>query len=243
MRIASTLFFALIIPSACRHRGDQIDDVLRGTISYPFLKTDSLGHDALRDKLVIKSIKGDNQYVVEFPNNGSDYDVEIPLASSLDDSGKPADVALTGNPTATDLEMTRALPDAARAATKDARLLDKAFGVASTEHNKNAPSYSLGLAKVNGLFKAKKYEYALIELNNLLAFYPNSPKFWKMKGTIYVRINNLSLAEQSWKKALELDPNDRILQHSISQLQKKISRRVAAPSLPAQPDPNENGKK
>jgi hypothetical protein len=41
----------------------------------------------------------------------------------------------------------------------------------------------MGIAKVNQLYREKNFELALIELNNVLAFYPNSPKTFENEGT------------------------------------------------------------
>jgi tetratricopeptide (TPR) repeat protein len=101
-------------------------------------------------------------------------------------------------------------------------MLDGAFGVGTPEGPVQSPSYTIGIAKVNQLFKEKNFELALIELNNLLAFYPNSPKLLKMKGTLLVKTGNRELAMRSWQRAYDLTPGDLALKRSIDRLNERI---------------------
>lgn len=195
--------------------------MLHGTISYPFVETKPLGINGKPNKFIIRTIKGNTEYVVEIPEGGESYDIEIPMASLGGDS------LVTGNPklpseVSTDRELTQAMPDISDQNPGKSALLDKAFGTAEQEMPEQAPSYSLGLAKVTRFFKKRQYEYALIECNNLLNFYPTSTKLLKMKGTIYIKLNQLKLAEAAWAKALDVEPQDKILDQSLKRLQKKI---------------------
>jgi predicted Zn-dependent protease len=80
----------------------------------------------------------------------------------------------------------------------------------------------MGIAKVNQYFRERNFELALVELNNLLAFYPNSPKLLKMKGTLLVKTGNRDLAMRSWQRALDLSPQDAALRRSITHLNERI---------------------
>ena len=108
--------------------------------------------------------------------------------------------------------------------------LPKAFGVGASDGPKQAPSYTLGIAKITKLYQKKNFEYALIEVNHLLSFFPQSPRLHKMKGTIYVKLHNYPLAEKSWLRALEFTPTDQILRRGIARLQQKIKQTYSMPT-------------
>jgi predicted Zn-dependent protease len=132
------------------------------------------------------------------------------------------------------------LPSVEKSNPAGTAFMDKAFGVGKSGGPGQDPSYTLGLARIMHQFKAKQFEYTLIEINNLLGFYPNSPKLHKMKGTIYIKLRNYTLAERSWIRALELDPQDRVLKESLARLQQKIKVRTAtdAPAI-STPEPTQ----
>jgi hypothetical protein len=213
-------------------RASPTEDILNGTISYPFYQTNPLGTNGPQEKFVIRSAVGNTEYTVEIPGGAKDYDVEVPLAS-LDSSatGGPDRPRNLPNPVVTDREMVNDLPSIEKQNPAGTAFMDKAFGVGKSNGPGQEPSYSLGLARIMQQYKAKQYEYTLIEINNMLAFYPNSPKLHKMKGTIYSKLRNFPLAEKSWIRALELDPQDRLLKESLLRLQNKSKSRTTTSNI------------
>lgn len=197
-----------------------------GSIAYPFVgDSRPIGVTKRREPFVIRSATGGQEYTVEIPENSSRYDIQIPLAE-MTPAGSATGSEFAGggrfNPASTDKELVAALPDLAKAKSSKTGLLDSAFGVAPPEGPVQSPSYTLGIAKVNQYFKERNFELALVELNNLLAFYPNSPKLLKMKGTLLVKTGNRELAMRSWQRALDLAPNDLALRDSINRLNERI---------------------
>lgn len=224
--------------SASRSSDDSLDPVLNGTIQYPFVdETRPLGLNTPEQKFVIRSAVGNKEYSVEIPGEARDYDVQVPIADlgspdGFDPLGGPRPKDLS-NPTATDAEIIANLPRIEKERPTDAAMMDAAFGVGDGEGPAQAPSYTLGMAKINAHYKNRQYEYALIELNALIAFYPNSPKLHKMKGTVLLKMRNLQLAELAWIKALEIEPKDRALRNALAKLQKRIIATGKAPqSMP-----------
>ena len=204
----------------------SMDQILHGTISYPFIRSNPLGVNGKRDKFIIRSISGSTEYVIEIPDAGEEYDIEIPLAAlNPGDSHKPKGIS---SPAATDREITASMPDMAKEAPAKSAFMDKAFGVGASDGPKQAPSYTLGIAKITKLYQKRNFEYALIEVNHLLSFFPQSPRLHKMKGTIYVKLHNYPLAEKSWLRALEFTPTDQVLRRGIARLQQKIKRTYSA---------------
>jgi hypothetical protein len=160
---------------------------------------------------------------VEIPGAGEDYDIEIPLASmdSQLEGGVDRPKGLA-NPAKTDREIVHDFPDPAQQDPVKSALIDKAFGVGPKGGPEQSPSYTLGLAKIMQLYQKKQFEYALIEINQLLTFYPTSPRLHKMKGTVYIKLGNLRLAEQAWMRAMQLTPTDAVLGKSLTRLQERI---------------------
>lgn len=223
----------------CHQQQDQYQNLVDGTISYPFAdRTQPIGKDPSGDRFVIRSIRGGAEYVVEIPHAAEDYDISIPM------SGLPAEDTQkkVQNPQLTDRELLSSMPRPTQDQERDRALLDDAIGVDTQEGGEQGPSYSMGLAKVVQYYKSREYEYALIEINQLLAFYPNAARLHKMKGTIYLKTNELTLAEKAWRRAIELDPQDQGIKKGLERLrsrlqlqQKNNSQSGATRRLPSSP--------
>lgn len=242
----SKIALLLLLPLAavsCASGQGQRPRMAEGTISYPFIAdTKPIGRAREKRPFIIRSAVGQSEYTVEIPDDAGKYDIQIPLAElapkgSVDamthtgSNGKPVNAATT------DKELVAALPSLAKAKPGEVAMLDAAFGVGSPEGPVQSPSYSIGIAKVNEHFKARNYELALVELNNLLAFYPNSPKLLKMKGTLLIKTGNRDLAMKAWQRAADLTPGDSALKRSMNRLNERIiAERNAMPSRPASPE-------
>ena len=220
------------------------DDGMHGSIDYPFAGSQRrLGgaNHKRDDKLVVRTSVGNTEYQLEVPSAADDMDIEIPIMPL---GGSQATGTLTGdrpgglgNPSSADRELTGALPQIDSKFPGETGVLDKAFGTGPDGGYRQSPSYVLGIAKVNQHYKRREYEYAMVELNNLLAFYPNSPKLHKMKGTVLVRMGSLELAERAWVRAQQLEPDDASLNNGLRQLQFRIAalRRPTGSQTPPAP--------
>ncbi len=225
--ITNTLALALLAQGCANSANNSQEDILSGTIDYPFAsRTSPLGHNGPEEKFVIKSTVGNSEYVLEIPGAARDYDIEVPLAD-LKRSGaidtNAGSVEGISKPQFTDRELVKAMP---RIPTPDDRaLVEGAFGLGQSEGPMQSPSYTLHIAKINKLYLAKQYEYALIEINNLLTYYPTSPKLHKMKGTILLKLRNYKLAEIAWSRGYDLAPNDIALKKGLESLRRRIQAR------------------
>lgn len=213
-----------LLISACSTSEKEFDPIAHGSIDYPFVsQTHPLGLNGPEEKFVIRSAVGNREYTIEIPGAARDYDVHVPLAEIDKSSSTAANQEdEVSNPVATDAEIVSALPQLKNSRPNETSVMDGAFGVSDAEGSQQAPSYTLGISKINKYYKARKYEYALIEINNLLVFYPNSAKLLKMKGTILVKMRNFELAELAWIKAIEINPRDKALRSAVARLQKRI---------------------
>lgn len=204
---------------------DAYNDILHGTIAYPFASpNESLGSNVAGEKFIIRSAVGNREYAIEIPGGARDFNVEVPLAQ-IDTAERSwsSHSANVSNPAQTDRELVSSLPNIEATNPHDTALLDSAFGVGNRDGPNQAPSYAIGISKINQHFRSREYEYALIEINNLLTFYPTSTKLLKMKGTVLVKMHNYALAEKSWSKALELSPSDKSLRQGLEQLQRRLT--------------------
>lgn len=210
---------------ACASGKDPADGdtlaALRQKITYPFVTTPKLGTDGRHEKFVIRSIVGGREYVIEIPHAGDDYDIEVPLAE-LNSKVSGKELSKTqASPVNTDRKITAQFPTLSQQKPEESFLLDRAFGVSPSDEPEQGPSYTLGLARINEFYRKRDYERALIELDNLITYYPTSPKLHKMRGSVLYKLQEWSLAERAWKRALELNPKDKVLQKAIARLEKK----------------------
>lgn len=83
-------------------------------------------------------------------------------------------------------------------------------------------SYLVGLEKARQLFKARKYELAIIALKSLDGDYPNDITIKSMLGTLWLQLNQPTLARESWEAALKINPNHRAVIEALKQLQSSV---------------------
>ncbi len=202
---------------------DPSQDILEGQIAYPFNTNKSIGRDRMgnEDRFVIRTISGPTEYVVEIPGAAQDYDVEVPVADATGNGYKSGDPKVK-NPQITDRELVSAMPNVSHATQEERALMDKAYGVGEKGGPSQAPSFSLAINKINKLYLDAKYELALVEINNLLAFYPTSVRLYKMKGSVLIKTRNYALAERAWLRAADLDPGDIVIRKGIDRLRRRI---------------------
>ncbi len=181
--------------------------------------TTPLGKNTNSDKVIIKSMTTDSEFSVELPGGPTDYDLEVPLAQVTHKNQIKKNAP--GNPVSTDRELLASMPRLEESHGADTASLDALLGVSPENGPTQSPSYTLGIAKATEYYRQRDYEFALIEVNNLLTFFPQSPKLHMMKGTIYLKMQNYNLAEKSWQKSLELMPQNVSLKHALARLQQR----------------------
>lgn len=213
----------VLVGTTCSSRRADEQSFQDGAIAHPFLaQTNPIGQDPPKsDRMIIRSTVGNQEYMIEIPEGAQDYDIEIPFNGDGSDGGGALRSG-TPNPQLTDAELLAALPRHDAADSQDSALLNK--GLALAPDQSQGPSYTLGLARVNELYMQNQFELALIEVNQLLSYYPNSSQLFKMKGTLLMKMQNQGLALQAWRNALQLDPNDTRLRRVLETLSKDASQ-------------------
>ncbi len=244
-KLTSITCFAALSGGCTFYRNVSVENELNdATIAYPFVEeTHPLGANQFEEKFVIRSAVGKTEYTVEIPGAARDYDVEVPLAEiqEMNAAGQPTRSEREWRPQTTDRELVADMPKTIDKTNR--HLTDSAFGVGNKDGPEQSPSYTLGIARITKLYQEHKYEYALIEINNLLAFYPTAAKVHKMKGTVLMKLRSFALAERAWQRALELTPNDIALRRGLKQLRARIQndeKAALAERNSPQPPPTAN---
>lgn len=88
--------------------------------------------------------------------------------------------------------------------------------------SKSRQSYLVGLEKARQLFKAQKYELAIIALKSLDQDYPKDVTIKSMLGTLWLQLNQPVLAREAWEAALKINPNNRAVIQALKQLQSSM---------------------
>lgn len=79
-------------------------------------------------------------------------------------------------------------------------------------------SYFLGIDKVKKLYRAGKYEVAIVFLKKLERDYPSDLQVLSMMGTLWLKLNQPELAREYWEKVLKIDPTNRSVVEALKQL-------------------------
>lgn len=96
-------------------------------------------------------------------------------------------------------------------------------------------SYLVGLEKARQLFNARKYELAIIALKSLDEDYPNDITIKSMLGTLWLQLNQPTLAREAWEAALKIDPNNRSVIQALKQLEQATAGTSAEQDVSTQP--------
>jgi type IV pilus assembly protein PilF len=75
-----------------------------------------------------------------------------------------------------------------------------------------------------GYFEQGKTDIALDELKQVISSDPSFPDAYNLRGLIYMRLNDLRLAEESFRRAATLNPRDPNVQHNYGWLLCQQSR-------------------
>ena len=127
-------YFAIVLfyNVSCRfgQTSNDTKNILHGTIAYPFGSAKAIGISHNKDKLVLKSLSGQNEYVLELPDDNEDFNLEIPLSEF---SNKSKDGLSRKNnikdPSRIDREIIANFPNIAKTNRTETAVLDNAFGV------------------------------------------------------------------------------------------------------------------
>ena len=96
--------------------------------------------------------------------------------------------------------------------------------VTDSDEPENRKRARIRLELASGYFEQGQTNVALDELKQALLADPNFVDAHNLRGLVYMRLNNLPLAESSFRRALTLNPNDADVAHNFGWLLCQQSR-------------------
>jgi len=133
---------------------------------------------------------------VDLPQSSGGYQVRVPLAG-----GTPGGIPEMATEADQQIYAPASGADGGTVVTADGKLVDPRTGYAQK-------SYLGSLAKVNELYRAKRFELALVELVNLEQQFPEDARILAMKGSLLVRLRKIPQAREAYERALAINPED-----------------------------------
>ena len=189
-----------------------------------------------RSRYVIRMTDGQRDWELQLPEIATAYEVRVPL------TGAPGAGMAVGmaNMTAADREIMAQSEAARRAEDADAadKNADDSGEAAPAKDAKDAKkkpavkpgagqtppagkaSYLLTLEHVKELYRTRHYELGLVELVELEKQYPDDEHILSMKGSLYERLGNKSLARDAWQQALRINPYNLAVLEALQRLGK-----------------------
>lgn len=109
-------------------------------------------------------------------------------------------------------------------ATKPAEADAKRDIVTASDEPENRRRARIRMELAVGYFEQGQTNIALDELKQVLANDPNYPQAYNLRGLIYMRLADNRLAEDSFRRAMALDPRDADTQHNFGWLVCQMGR-------------------
>ncbi|HXU63034.1 MAG TPA: hypothetical protein VN962_15105 [Polyangia bacterium] len=191
-----------------------------------------------RSRYVIRMTDGQRDWELQLPEIATAYEVKVPL------TGAPGAGMAVGmaSMTAADREILAQSEAAHRAEDADAadKNDDDSEEAAPGKAGKDAKdakkkpaakpgaaqppagkaSYLLTLEHVKELYRTRHYELGLVELVELEKQYPEDEHILSMKGSLYERLGNKSLARDAWQQVLRINPYNLAVLEALQRLGK-----------------------
>jgi tetratricopeptide (TPR) repeat protein len=205
-----------------------------GPIHNPFSDYNPSRNDPSQN-IVLRTKKGDRSVEVELPAGSAQLtDLTIPMSPAFREAGaagrNPAssDVGpyVPKTPTMADREITRSFPQATAQSEGTRRDIEQDLGLVASEDSvpEGNESYLGALDHLKALFRAGRFEAALMQTDTLIRQYPTAPRLYQMRGTLLERVGQNDLALKSWKQALEFEPGNASLRQFIER-KEHVSRK------------------
>lgn len=203
----------------------------------------TVAQDQENSTVILRTKKGDRSVEVEFPGTaGSMTDLVVPVSPAFAEDGRaPSSISGSGivdaqyrdhAPTMTDHAITQKLPQGNPQDNWKRQQIENELGLVPTEDPapQSNTSYLAALDYVKQLFQDRRYEAALLEVDQMIRQYPTDPKLFKMRGTLLERLGYTDLAVKSWEQALKFDPSNEPLKRFIARKnQTRQMRGLASP--------------
>jgi tetratricopeptide (TPR) repeat protein len=214
----------------------EVPEAVRAPIENPF--TEYHPKRFTENAMIVRTRNGERSLEIELPNNSSlQGQIHVPIhgrstpGESESVEGVPS--WKDRKPVATDREILSELPQTAPELLQSRQGIERTLGLTGEDlsHQENT-SYLARLDHVKQLYKKSRFEAAILEIDEMISFYPYDPKLHRMRGTLLDRMGKSDLALRSWKQALELKPEDQGLSTFIQRREKQLSRAPASGGAP-----------
>lgn len=223
--------FAVVVIGGCAGKSGQSDRVR--PIDNPFSESGWTSGESASKSITLRTKRGDESVEVEIPNQ-YDSDLTVPMGGDrapASESGLKAGVDYSYSalkPTMADHEIATTFNSTGNFEDeKRKREIEQSLGLQeSDELPKLDESYLGRLDVVKQLFKSKRYEASLIEIDKLIHQYPTDSKLFEMRGTVLDRLGYRDLALRSWKQSLEFKPDQIALKKLVDK--RETQRNVAS---------------
>jgi hypothetical protein len=216
-------------------------------IANPFADYRS-GSKDVAQTMILRTKKGDRSVEIELPGDTQRLsDFVLPVSPAFKNSGRG--LASTGaadgmdgaqtsdesidqsyknrQPSMSDHEIVRKLPQGLVEDEVKRHEIETGLNLTQSEDDvlsESTPSYLASLDHVKQLYRAARFEAALLEVDEMIRMYQTDPKLHEMRGTLLDRLGKRDLALKSWNQALRFDPQNQSLKRFI---ERKQSRSIA----------------
>lgn len=149
-------------------------------------------------------------------STGSDDRIESEGTGGLDDSYKNHSTSQS------DREITQSFSHGSLEDQSKLREIEKGLNLNASEDDSPAEgnqSYLASLDHIKQLYKATRYEAALLEIDEMVRLYQTDSRLYEMRGTLLERLGRRELAMKSWSQALRFDPKNEVLRKFIDRKQ------------------------
>lgn len=231
-QISLSVALALGTPACANFFAAQHETEASKPISDPFGDFYSAEKEK-NENMILRSKQGDRSFEVEIPKQDQSVtDFVVPLSPEFINEGK-AVAASNGNidgtysathPGMTDREIASTFPQGSSDLMKDQNAIESELGLAPSEKDRPSQdsSYLGSLDRVKQLYKLRRFEAALIEVDTMLRLYPTDPRLYEMRGTLLSRLGYEELAFKSWQQSLELKPSNLALRQYLEKRESRI---------------------
>lgn len=208
-KLASAVLLLILVGACASSKQDAM-----APIDNPFKGFDRESENQT-NAIRFKTTHGDSSYEVAVPNSG-DSDLVVPFTENgvkgkraIASEGQGIDYQYReSKQTMADREIASTFNQGADSETNNKRAeIENDLGLEANESGAMSESYLAKIDVVKQLFRAARFEAALIELDRLVQVYPNNAKLYEMRGTVLDRLGYSDLAIKSWRQALEFNPS------------------------------------
>ncbi len=186
--------------------------------------------------IILRTKKGDRSVELEIPGDKEHLsDFSIPVSPSFHESNRTiasqnseidsnlaVDESLKNkNFSLSDQEITRSFSQSSSEITQQRNDIEKNLNLIPPEESTNSEksSYLAKLDHIKQLYKAARYEAALLEIDEMIREYQTDGKLYEMRGTLLDRMGRRELALKSWNQALRFSPNNEALKKFVNRIQ------------------------